>query len=146
MAKGRRARGEAMTAAASDVCLYLQKRKGFIKLALVHGTPVIPTFVFGLDNAFDYWVPDSPTLDALGRKLGMLPMVFWGLWGIPFGPPKPCKLTIAIGAPLLVGAPNPAPTPAQIEALHAEYVRATERLYHKHKAQCGFEGVTLTII
>ena len=84
----------------NDLILYLKSRKGFIKLALLHGSPIIPVFCFNCDNSYQYWFPKSPFVNALARKIGFLPLVFWGRFGIPFGIPKTQNVHVVIGSPI----------------------------------------------
>jgi hypothetical protein len=55
-----------------SIALYLNKRKGFVKLALQHGSTIIPSFTFNYDGSFRTWIPED-TL-GLNKKLGFLPM------------------------------------------------------------------------
>jgi hypothetical protein len=80
-----------------DVVLYLKNRKGFIKLALETGSPIVPVFCFNLDGSFGYWVPRGRMIEKLSRSLGFAPLVYWGRWFIPFGIPIPRKIHIVIG-------------------------------------------------
>ena len=80
-----------------DVVLYLQSRKGFIKLALQTGSPVVPVFGFNLDGSYGYWFPHGRFVEKLSRSMGFIPLVFWGRWGIPFGIPNPKKIHVIIG-------------------------------------------------
>ena len=50
-------------------------------------------FSFGLRQTFSFWAPKSRWLLRMGRMLGFLPMMFFGMWGLPLGPPKPCQYT-----------------------------------------------------
>ncbi len=80
-----------------ELVLYLKKRKGFIKLALTTGSPVVPVFAFNLDGSYGYWVPRGPFAEKISRVIGIAPLIFWGRWGLPFGIPNPQKAHIVIG-------------------------------------------------
>ena len=80
-----------------DVVLYLKRRKGFIKLALTTGSPVVPVFGFNLDGSYGYYFPRGRLVELLSRQLGMVPLLFWGRWGIPYGIPNPQKIHVVIG-------------------------------------------------
>lgn len=60
-----------------DVVLFLQNRKGFVKLALSTGSPIVPVFGFNLDGSYGYWFPRHPIIEKLSRSIGFLPLVFW---------------------------------------------------------------------
>jgi hypothetical protein len=69
----------------TECVLYLKSRLGFIKLALTHGRPLVPVFAFGLQNSFRFWVPRGRFVNSMARKLGFLPMAFFGVFGTPLG-------------------------------------------------------------
>ncbi len=80
-----------------EVLLYLKNRKGFIKLALTTGSPVVPVFAFNLDGSYRYWLPRGPLVEKISRAIGFAPLVFIGRWGVPFGIPIPRKSHVVIG-------------------------------------------------
>lgn len=129
-----------------EVNLFLKKRKGFIKIAISHGAPIVPIFCFGLRKSFDFWVVENAALKWFGRKIGFMPMVFFGHLGLPFGPAKPCELVSVVGVPIPCKKCAYADiTDAQVDELHAQYLSALEALYHKHKAAHGYQNTALNI-
>jgi 2-acylglycerol O-acyltransferase 2 len=80
-----------------ECVLYLKSRLGIIKLCLVNGVPLVPCFAFGQRKTFHFWQVTNPLLVRLGRLIGFLPMLYFGLWNLPLGPPKPTPLTMVIG-------------------------------------------------
>lgn len=130
----------------NEVNLYLKKRKGFVKIAISHGAPIVPIFTFGLRKSYDFYIMKNDALSWLGRKLGAMPMIFFGHNGIPFGPAKPCKLVNVVGVPIPCAKCAYADiTDAQVDEVHAKYIAALEALYHKHKAAHGYQDITLNI-
>lgn len=85
-----------------ECVLYLKNRLGMIRMAAQFGIPIIPVFVFNQRNCFRYWVPQIPWIHRLGRKIGFIPLLFTGLFYIPFGPPLPCALNVVTGLPISV--------------------------------------------
>lgn len=81
----------------NELILYIKNRKGFIKLALTTGSPVVPVFSFNLDGSYGYWMPRGKMMEKVSRILGFAPMLFWGRWLIPFGIPNPRKAHVVIG-------------------------------------------------
>ena len=61
--------------------LYLQKRKGFIKLALREGVDVVPIYLFGNTSVLCVW--KHGPLAALSRRLQASLTWFWGRWYLP---------------------------------------------------------------
>jgi len=131
-----------------EVVLFLNARLGFARLALRHKTPVVPCFTFGLSKTYSHLFMRGRLAERIARAIGFLPGVFWGLWNIPFGPPRSSKLAVVVGEPI----PMPSdlldgePSNEAILAYHAQFIQAMTALYEKHKAEHGMEHVTLRII
>mmetsp|Transcript_44225 Transcript_44225/g.92107 ORF Transcript_44225/g.92107 Transcript_44225/m.92107 type:complete len:388 (-) Transcript_44225:1169-2332(-) len=94
--------------------LYLSKRKGFIKLAMRKGVPVVPMYVFGSSDAYYTFHSDDDDDDKnnnkfdwtfyklryrLMKNFGICITVACGLWGNPLCP-LPKKMTIVTGRPI----------------------------------------------
>lgn len=128
-----------------DECvLYLNSRLGFVKLAMQFGVPIVPVFSFGLRKSYSFWAPKSKIWANIGRKIGFLPMMIFGMWGLPMGPPKECEYTNVIGRPIPV--PQIAePTQEDVKKYHALYVEALTALFEKNKARCGMAQIKLRI-
>ena len=109
--------------------LYLQKRKGFIKLSLHTGVDIIPIYLFG--NTSILSVMTHGVLATLSRKLQVSLTYFWGKWNLPI-PRNQCKLLYVSGQPL--GIPHiPDPTQEDIDKYHALYCQQVQRLFDKYK-------------
>lgn len=127
-----------------ECVLFLKSRLGFVKLAMQQGVPIIPVFSFGLAGTFDCWLPRAQWMKDFGRKIGFLPLVFFGLWGLPYSPGKPVDYTLVVGEPIRL--PHLAdPTVEEVRRYHALYVRALEEIFHTHKGQYGMGDVQLRI-
>jgi len=124
--------------------LYLAKRMGFIKLALRHGVPVVPVFSFGLRNQYRYWVPKNKFIINFGRKIGVIPMIFFGMFGLPFAPPSPCQYVNVVGAPIKLPRIIE-PTDEDVSKYHAIYCDALTKLFDGHKNDYNQKEVTLVI-
>ncbi|CAI5965108.1 unnamed protein product [Closterium sp. NIES-65] len=124
--------------------VFIRQRLGFIRLALQHGVPVLPCFAFGQTSAYRWWRPEGAWYRWVARRMGFAPMVFWGMWGSPI--PFRTPLTIAIATPIGQGDPDPNPSKERVAAVHAEYVRALERLFLDYRAQAGYPTTQLEIV
>jgi len=129
--------------------IILNKRKGFVKLALRYGTALVPLITFG----------ETDTLDQLDNRKGSLVRRFqeWvksitgvapilpigrGFSLIPFRTP----LTTIVGKPIEV-TKTENPTQEQIDALHAHFKKKLIELFEeeKHKYLSDHQNVSLII-
>lgn len=127
-----------------EYVLFLRTRFGLARLALKFGYCLVPTFAFGQRQTYDYAVPRSSWLLKLGRKAGFIPLIFFGMMGLPLAPPKSTPITLVVGAPI----PCPKienPTQADLEEYQNKLIKATEDIFQKYKARCGMENATLII-
>ena len=128
-----------------DVILFLRSRKGFIKLALSTGSPIVPVFGFNLDGSYGYWFPKHPYIEKLARTIGFLPLIFWGRWFIPFGIPNPRKISVVIGP--AIDVPKMEETDQDvIDKYHSIFLEELEALYERHKNEAGYGNRKLKII
>ncbi len=135
------------------VQLYLRNRKGFVKMALIHGSDLVPVFGFGENNifkqapnpegskvrAFQNWMKKYITFTIplfFGR--GVLQYTY-GL--MPFRRP----INVVVGAPIHVEQTS-TPTQEDIDGLHAKYVTALEELYATYNPKYGDPKVKLVIV
>ncbi|XP_032940184.1 2-acylglycerol O-acyltransferase 3 isoform X2 [Catharus ustulatus] len=127
----------------------LSHRRGFVRLALRHGTPLVPVYVFGEQDTFG--VPslaEGSWLRRLQRGLkgilGFAPCIFWGRGGLPLLPFR-VPLTVVVGTPLEV--PRVArPSEDLVAHYHGLYVRQLRELFERHKVGCGVPPETPLII
>mmetsp|Transcript_2714 Transcript_2714/g.3867 ORF Transcript_2714/g.3867 Transcript_2714/m.3867 type:complete len:187 (-) Transcript_2714:323-883(-) len=127
-----------------DLALYLRNRKGFIKLALQTGSPIVPVFGFHLDGTFGYWFPRGAWIERLSRAIGFLPLFYWGRFRIPFGIPYPKKLTIVVGSPIDIPKTDEV-TSEKIDEYHKLFVDELMKLFDRHKHSEGYGTKRLKI-
>lgn len=87
-----------------ETVLYLKNRYGLFKIAAEQpeGLSLVPCYCFNQRPAFDFYVPRWKLLHTLGRKLGFIPLLFSGAFGIPFAPPKSVPMVFVMGKPIHV--------------------------------------------
>lgn len=129
----------------NEVVMYLQERHGFIKLCLKNGAAIVPYVCFGQRDCFTYWMPTSPWALKFGRMAGFLPMMYFGLWGLPLGPPKPCQITAVCGVPIEVPGIIENPTNEQIEHYKDLFIEGMRTTYEANKAKYGDPNAVLII-
>mmetsp|Transcript_27879 Transcript_27879/g.39191 ORF Transcript_27879/g.39191 Transcript_27879/m.39191 type:complete len:347 (+) Transcript_27879:205-1245(+) len=130
----------------NEVVLYLANRKGFVKLALEKGNPIVPCFCFNLRGAYGYFVPRGELVNKVARAIGFLPLFFWGRFGIPLGIPKPQKMHVVIGKPMDIPCVGANPPPEMIDKYHALFLKELEALFDRHKHDEGYGERTLKIM
>jgi len=111
--------------------VHLKKRKGFVKLALKNGSPLVPVFVFGETDIFDQVKnPEGSFLRTCQNKLlkiiGLPPFILTRVF------PNPVPVTTVVGAPISVEKIDE-PTREDIDSLHAKYVDALSELYYSNR-------------
>ncbi|ETM53411.1 hypothetical protein F442_03241 [Phytophthora nicotianae P10297] len=127
--------------------LVLQKRLGFIKLAMRQGADIVPTFVFGEKWLYNKWTPPKSVTDVFRKILGIPVLIFWGkFWWMPKAPAEGKRFGLVYGKPITTKH-TPNPTAEQVRAVHAKYVAEIKRIFEQYKAQFGYEDdETLAII
>jgi Diacylglycerol acyltransferase len=123
----------------------LLDRKGFVRVAVERGVPILPVYMFGANQALDF---GPPWLARLSRRLRASVGVMYGVWGLPV--PRRVPIFKVSGRPLDVGPPMPKDDPgfaARVDAVHAAFVVEIQRIYYEHRGKygCGFENRPLVI-
>jgi diacylglycerol O-acyltransferase 2, plant len=128
--------------------LFLKSRLGFTKLALEQGVCIIPVLTFGLHKIYDYYLfsdwDKNDFFVTIGRKLGFLPMIFFGLGGIPFAQPKPSPLTVVIGKPIYLPKIEK-PSVEVIQKYHEIFLDEMRRVFEENKDAHGMSDFTMRI-
>mmetsp|Transcript_21951 Transcript_21951/g.61046 ORF Transcript_21951/g.61046 Transcript_21951/m.61046 type:complete len:379 (-) Transcript_21951:66-1202(-) len=130
---------EALYAQPRRFRLNLRKRKGFIKLAMETGSPVVPVLGFGENNSFSVHVPTDESflarlLDWMYRALTFAVPVLMS----PF--PQRNPIHVVVGKPVKFEDAK-----MSVDEAHALYVQALSSLYHEHKSKYGHENIPLEI-
>lgn len=122
------------------VVLYMQKRKGFIKLALELGLDLVPVFTFGeLENYRQVRWGLSWRM-KLSRWL-RLPLIFvYGKFGlVPFSEP----MAVVFGKPIRIEQKMVDPSEATVDFYHAKYLESLSSIFEENKAQHGHADTRL---
>lgn len=131
---------EALYARPGNHRIVLNKRKGFVKIAIQTGASLVPVFSFGEVDIFDQ-PPNEPGTkirayqDFVKRWTGIAPALFYGrgLSEKSFGLiPYRRPITTVIGAPIEV-TQNPKPSRDEVDALHQKFVEQLQKLFEDHK-------------
>lgn len=126
--------------------LYLKKRKGFVKLALKTGTPIIPAFAFHQDDCFGFWLPRGRLPTQFARFVGFMPVFFWGRFGIPLGIPRPRKIHVVVGQTINIPCEGEKVSAETVDKFHALFLKELEALFERHKENDGYGDRKLDIL
>jgi hypothetical protein len=108
----------------------LSERKGFVRLALAAGVPLVPIYCFGNTRCFRVRAP-PPAVRKLLRRLRITMELFWGRAFLPL--PFRARITVVVGTPLHAARGE------SVDSLHARYCVALRALFDKHKRCAGPE-------
>jgi hypothetical protein len=130
-------------------------RKGFLRLAVKHGVPVIPVYVFGATKMFKRL--QLPVLERLSLFFRVSLVVFFGAWGLPI--PFRQRLLYVMGQPIMppslvgggehldnTGAVAVAGMEQQVDDMHAQFCDELLRLFDRHKEAYGWGHKTLKLL
>jgi len=132
----------------------LKTRKGFVKVALQNGSPLVPCFSFGETDIYDQPANPKGSLlrtiqDRIQKALQLAPVPFSGrgVFQYSFGVlPNRRPITVVVGAPIELEKVAQ-PTQKEIDDLHQKYVDAVIDLFYKHREKCALDpNHVLTIV
>ncbi|RLN95117.1 hypothetical protein BBJ28_00000101 [Nothophytophthora sp. Chile5] len=128
--------------AQKEVRVYTHHR-GFIRLAIEHGVPLVPVLSFKEGELMDNI--QAPMLQRWFIKKLAFPFPYFP-YGRAFLPiPRKVDVSIVVGAPLAV--PHIAnPTAADIDEVHTQYFAMLKELFVKYKDEAGCADYKLVLI
>lgn len=120
--------------------ILVKRRKGFVRLALKHGTPLVPIFSFGETDIYDQVYGKEGSLfrrtqDYIRKKIGLAPVVLLGrgFFQYTFGIiPQRKPITVVVGSPIEVPKIEE-PTTEQINEYHEKFIEQLCDLFEKNK-------------
>ena len=121
-----------------------------MRLALIHGVPVVPCFCFGSSDLYYTSRLGHGVRKWLVRNLRIALPLYSGDWGFfayptPKGFPRKIPQDIVFGEPLSF-AHTPEPTAEQVNAAHEQFIAALTKLFDTHKAEFGYASRTLEVL
>lgn len=126
------------------VVLAGKRRKGFVRMALSSGAPLVPCYMFRNTDTFNTSRFMMPFRKWLSKRFQICLPIFWGRWFSPT--PLNVRMTVAFGPPVPLPAgytiPRHAHSPAVphevVDAYHEAYIAALHQLFEQHKAAAGY--------
>eukprot|EP00012_Vannella_robusta_P002571 CAMPEP_0206186480 /NCGR_PEP_ID=MMETSP0166-20121206/2426_1 /ASSEMBLY_ACC=CAM_ASM_000260 /TAXON_ID=95228 /ORGANISM="Vannella robusta, Strain DIVA3 518/3/11/1/6" /LENGTH=208 /DNA_ID=CAMNT_0053601869 /DNA_START=354 /DNA_END=976 /DNA_ORIENTATION=+ len=121
-----------------DYVLTLKKRRGFIRIAMAHGVPIVPVFSFGENDLFNQAShPILRKIQNLGKKyLGFSTPLFIGrgVFNYSFGLlPHRKRIVTVIGKPIPVEK-TASPTKKQMDEIHQQYTKELKKLFYDYRS------------
>eukprot|EP00069_Balaena_mysticetus_P011283 bmy_01310T0 len=119
---------EALNARPGAYRLLLRNRKGFVRLALMHGAALVPIFSFGENDLFDQ-VDNCPgswlrrTQNRLQKIMRVSLPLFHGRGVFQYS---------FVGTPIEVQK-TPRPSQEEVDSLHQRYMKELSNLFEAHK-------------
>ena len=130
--------------------VFLKKRSGFVRLAIIHGVPVVPAYCFGSSDVYY----TSRVLHGLRvwlvRNLRIAIPLYVGGWGMfayptPKGFPLPVPNNVVFGDPITFPQKLD-PSKEEVQACHEQFIAALTALFDAHKAEHGFADRKLEVL
>mmetsp|Transcript_154153 Transcript_154153/g.494121 ORF Transcript_154153/g.494121 Transcript_154153/m.494121 type:complete len:434 (+) Transcript_154153:79-1380(+) len=113
--------------------IFFPPQLGFVRQAIKHGVPLVPTYNFGENQLYDVPQRSRAASRCLRKKFNIGIPFGLGRWGLPFLPHQ-THLSIRVGSTIEVGDPQDCEVDdEQVREVFRRYCVELQRLFEAHK-------------
>lgn len=123
--------------------VWVQQRKGFVKLAMQEGASLVPVYAFGHTQLHSVVPGPDSFFMRISRKLQLTVMLFFGRFFTPM--PHRFPLVVAFGKPIHVEQVEN-PTSEQVDEVHTKFVAELKDLFNRRKHLAGWHDKELHVM
>ncbi|XP_048140643.1 diacylglycerol O-acyltransferase 2D-like [Rhodamnia argentea] len=122
---------------------FIKSRKGFVRIAMEMGFPLVPVFCFGQTNVYKWCKSGGKLYLQFSSAIKFTPVFFWGIFGSPL--PFQHPMHVAVGRPSEFKKTSK-PTMEEVNKVHGKFVEVFRDLFKRRKAQVGHADLELKIL
>jgi len=117
---------------------FFPKKLGFIRLAIKHGTPLMPLYIFGENQLYKRVAGLEWLTKLIYKATGMTLPIVTAKWGLPQAGFLPIATDIHIryGNPVDVGPSEPEPSDERVEEVFTRYLAELQRVFDANACSC----------
>jgi len=130
--------------------VFLNNRKGFVRLAVEYGADLVPIYTFGETNLYSVSNFLINFRMWIYKKFQIATPIFYSTrWGIPIPfLSHNVPLFLCVGQPITVKKVSPTcpEFTSYVDQKHEEFIEALKGLFEKYKVECGYPDAVLEIL
>lgn len=121
----------------TDTELELSHRRGFVRLAMAHGTPLVPVVVYNERSAYTRVTPPEWLRNFCLKRLKVPAVLLYGRFFSLV--PRKCSLGVVFGKPMAVPhIPDIQKEDPRIDEVLQQYIKELTALWEQYKGEFGY--------